>query len=157
MPGQWKNFHIWRGRLPHWRADDVIYYITFRHSRDLDQSERDILLACILNAEGKHWDLLIVLVCLDRTEMMGRVRADAGGTAYELSKIVERAKSKAGKLILKRSGERFPPFYAESYDRIVRDDAEFEDRWSDLMKSESSFGDPSERPMLWSATSDSAV
>ena len=31
--GSWKGFHIWKGRLPHWRADDVTYYVTFRHKR----------------------------------------------------------------------------------------------------------------------------
>ena len=34
---KWANFNVWRGRLPHWRADDVTYYATFRHRRDLDE------------------------------------------------------------------------------------------------------------------------
>ncbi|MCO5297545.1 MAG: hypothetical protein M9921_11875 [Fimbriimonadaceae bacterium] len=124
-----KNFSIWRGRLPHWRADDVRYYVTFRHRRALESAERLLLLRELLKPEGDKWDLLIVGVLPETTELLFTVREDKHGRPYELAAIVERAKSKAGKAIAKRSGETFPPFYSESYDRIVRDDAELEERW----------------------------
>jgi len=63
------------------------------------------------------------------TELMFRMREDAKGRPFELAAIIEGAKRKAGKAIVKDTGERYPPFYTESYDRIVRDDAEFEERW----------------------------
>ena len=40
-----------------------------------------------------------------------------------------------GRDIIKKSGERFPPFYGESYDRIIRDDAELEERWQAILDS----------------------
>lgn len=120
---------MWRGRLPHWRADDVTYYATFRFRRALLDSERATLLRTLLQPQGKRFDADLIAVGVETAEMIFRVRKDARGENYELSKVLEKAKQKAGKLIIARSGERFPPFYLESYDRIIRDDAEYEERW----------------------------
>jgi len=129
-----KNFRIWRGRLPHWRADDVTYFVTFRHRRGLDEPERWLLLRSLLKHDGRRWDLLIVCVLPERTDLIFRVLENVAGVAYELSDVVEKAKTKAGKLIVKASGERFPPFYAESYDRIIRDEVELEERWQEIFE-----------------------
>lgn len=122
---------MWQGqRLPHWRADNVTYYVTFRHSRPLDDAERRMLLRALLKPDGRQWDLLILVVLPERTELLFQVReVPATGRPYELSDVVEKAKAKVGRQIIKKTEERFPPFYGESYDRIVRDEAEFEERW----------------------------
>lgn len=133
--GRWQNFRIWRGRLPHWRADDVQYYVTFRHRRALTEKERLLLLRALLKPEGKRWDLMILVVLPETTELIFTVREAPTGAPYELSEIVEKAKTKAGKLIIKASGERFPPFYGESFDRILRDESELEERWNAIFQS----------------------
>lgn len=127
---RWDNFSIWRGRLPHWRADNVTYYVTFRHRRDLDDSERQRLLMCLMKPDGKKWDLIIACVLPNQTELMFRV-----GEGNELSDIVEKAKKRTGKDIVKKTGEKWPPFYDESYDRIIRDDGEFEEFWTKILES----------------------
>ena len=126
---------MWRGRLPHWRAQDVTYYVTFRHRRPLDEVERQLLLKHLIRAEGRRYDLLIACVLLEATELIFVVRHRVSGEPFELSDIVERAKTKAGKDIIGRSGERFPPFYTESYDRIIRDAGELEERWQTILES----------------------
>ena len=127
---RWQNFEMWRGHLPHWRADDVTYFVTFRHRRALDERERRDMLRALLKPDGRQWDLLIVAVLPERTELLFKVReAPATGRPYELSDIVEKAKTKVGRGIVKRTEERYPPFYEESYDRIVRDEIELEERW----------------------------
>jgi hypothetical protein len=149
---RWRNFHIWRKRLPHWRADDVTYFVTFRSQRPLDEQERDRLRNALLRPDGQKWDVDILVVLPERTEMLIRVRAGKGGEPIELSDIVEKAKAKAGKAIIKKTGERFPPFYSESYDRIMRDEAEFEENWLRILGSpcdESLAEDPSEYPWLY--------
>jgi hypothetical protein len=133
MPFQ--NFSIWRGKLPHWRADNVHYYVTFRHRRELDEAERRVLLKYLIRPEGKRWDLLILCVLPDRTELIFDVRPDRTGRPYELSDVVEQAKRKAGNVIIKNTGERYPPFYGESFDRIIRDDVELEERWNEILES----------------------
>jgi hypothetical protein len=130
-----KNFHIWRGRLPHWRADDVTYFVTFRHSRPLDEEERGQLLNALLKAEGRKLQFHIACVLPEKSEMLFRVHDAPDGRPYELASIIEDAKRKAGKKVVKSTGERFPPFWSESYDRIVRDEAEFEERWLSILES----------------------
>ena len=132
---RWQNFQIWRGRLPHWRADNVTYYVTFRHRRPLDETERNTLLRRLLGADGKRLEFVVLCVLPEATEMMFTVLDAAKGGKYELSDVVEKAKNKAGKDIIKKSAERWPPFYAESYDRIVRDDDEFEATFLKIVES----------------------
>jgi hypothetical protein len=127
---RFKNFSMWRGRLPHWRADDVRYYVTFRHRRALESWERQMLVRALLRPEGRKWDLLILCVLPEQTELLFTVHE-----GQELSDIVEKAKTKVGRDIVKKSGERFPPFYTESYDRIVRDEIELEERWQAILDS----------------------
>lgn len=147
-----KNFSIWRGRLPHWRADDVRYYVTFRHRREIDSRERQVLVKALLRPEARKWDLLILCVLPGQTDLIFTMREQPTGRPYELSEIVEKAKAKAGRDIIKKSGERFPPFYGESYDRIVRDDAELEERWQAILDSpvqHELVEDPEEWDGLW--------
>ena len=130
-----KNFSVWQGRLPHWRAADVTYYVTFRHRRSLDDAERRSLLRALVRPDSRKWDLLIACVLPETTELLFVVRSKVSGQPYELSDIVEKAKGKAGKEIIHNTGEKYPPFYSESYDRIVRDQAEFEERWLTILDS----------------------
>jgi len=67
--------------------------------------------------------------------MLFTVKCSPSGEPYELSEVIERAKQKAGKEIIKRTGEKWPPFYTESFDRIIRDRDELEERWLALLAS----------------------
>jgi hypothetical protein len=107
----------------------VVYYVTFRHRRALTETERSVLLSALLRSDGNYIDVLIACVLPENTEVIFTARADPSGEIYELSDVIEKAKNKAGKKIIKASEERFPPFYNESYDRIIRDEAELEERW----------------------------
>lgn len=126
---RFKNFSIWRGKLPHWRADDVRYFVTFRHRRPLEGWERQLLFRRLLRPNEQEWMLAILSVGSERTELIFELLEGKDGRPAELSQIVERAKVKAGKEILKKTGERYPPFFNESYDRIIRDEPEMLERW----------------------------
>lgn len=148
----WSNFRIWRGKLPHWRADDVTYFVTFRHRRPLTDDERRELCKRLVALDQRDLDLLAVGVLPEATELLCRPRAGRDGRPVELADPIERAKTKAGKLILKQSGERWPPFYAESYDRIIRDEFEWAERWETLVQGPVREGlteDPEDDPGLW--------
>lgn len=148
---RFENFSIWRKNLPHWRADHVTYYVTFRHRRQLSDAERLVLFRQLLRSDGKKWDLSILCVLPDATELVFQVFQGPKGT-YELSDIVEKAKTKAGKLIIKNTGERFPPFYTESYDRIIRDDPELEEHFQRILFSMVTLEfveDPEQWETLW--------
>ena len=153
----WKNFSIWRGRLPHWRADDVTYWVTFRHRRDLEEWERDLLFTALLRPEGRKWNLVILCVLPTETNFLFTVNEAPDGSPYELSEIVEKAKAKVGRTIIKKTLERFPPFYQESYDRIIRDAEELEAKLMEILESPVSrelVEDPDEYGCLWVAGRD---
>ena len=111
------------------------YYVTFRHRRDLTLKESSLLLAELLRPDGRKWDVHIACVLPGQTEIIFRIRQDPDRQPIELATIVEPAKRKAGNKIVRLSGEKFPPFFVESYDRIIRDDAEFEERWQSIFDS----------------------
>ena len=128
-----KNFSIWRGRLPHWRADDVVYYVTFRYRRILLDDERQIMLRLLMKADGSKWDIVAASVGVEETEVIFRVRCSPSGKPAEIADIVEPAKRKAGRQIMAKTGEHYPPFYVESFDRIIRDETELEERLSQII------------------------
>lgn len=149
---RWKNFQIWRGRLPHWRAEDVTYYATFRHRRELQDDECHELFKKLLATHGRKFDIVCLVVVPELTELLFTVETGYKGEPYELSDVIEKAKSAAGKAIIKKSGERWPPFYAESFDRIVRDDGELEELWGQIVERPVKAGladDPEDWPCLF--------
>jgi hypothetical protein len=110
------------------------------------------MLRALLRPEGRKWNLIILCVLPGQTELIFSIREKPTGQPYELSEIVEKAKAKVGRDIIKRTGERFPPFYAESYDRIIRDETEFEERWQAILDSPVQMElceDPDEWDGLW--------
>ncbi|MBS1714887.1 MAG: hypothetical protein JST30_11190 [Armatimonadetes bacterium] len=132
---RWQNFSIWRGRLPHWRADGVWYFVTFRHRRELDEDERAELFTAFVRQPASKWELAVLCVLPEVTNLIVSLPEQRSPGKNELEDIVERCKTKAGKAIVKASGERFPPFYSESYDRIVRDEAEMAERVGEIARS----------------------
>lgn len=147
-----RNFHIWRGRLPHWRADGVTYYVTFRHRRDLVKDERRLLLKALLRPDGAKWDLRMAAVLPAATHLIFAVRESPAGAPYELADIIEPAKAKTARQIIKRTGERYPPFWHESYDRIVRDEDELRERWAEIADAASHADDGSDiESTVWMA------
>lgn len=121
--------------MPHWRADGVTYYVTFRHRRDLSDGERGELFKQLLRMQGRRVSYAILCVRPEASEMLFTVEEGPAGEPYELSDLVEKAKGRAGKVIIKASGERWAPFYGESYDRIVRDEEELEATWGSILGS----------------------
>ena len=113
----------------------------------LTEAERQSVFRQLLRCQERGLELTIVCVLPEKSELMFKVNSPK-----DLSDIVEKAKTKAGKEIVKKSGERFPPFYAESYDHIVRDDKEFEEYWEQILSAPADMelvDDPGDYPFLY--------
>lgn len=130
---RFKNLRIWHGRLPHWRADKETYFATFRHRRPLLDSERNVVLNRLMAPNEKTWEVLAATVAAEETHLIFRMLTDADGREFELTRVLESAKRRAGAEIVRKSGERFPPFFGESYDRIIRDEEELGERLEALV------------------------
>jgi hypothetical protein len=142
--GRFKNFSIWRQRLPHWRADEVTYYVTFRHRRELDVEECRHLFRRIQAL--RDLDVFALAVFTDHTELLARI---AGQPRDDLSAIIDKARKKVSKTSNKASGSTLPLFYNESYDHIVRDEAEYEEFCNNLLVQVEALGDDQE--LVWFA------
>jgi len=101
-------------------------------------------------SHGKRWNLTAVCILPDKTELITNVNLGPDDTPHELSDIVEKVKARAAKAIMKKSGERYPPYYAESYDRIIRDTDEWTLFLSQIMSAPAIAGEtPPESPYEW--------
>lgn len=149
---KFKNFSMWKKNLPHWRADEVTYYLTFRYRRELDLKEQQILFTTLLSTDHKKWNFLILVTFPEYTEMIVQVSDySQKGQEPELSKIIEPIKVKVGRKIIALTEERYSPFYLETYDRIIRDEGEYLEKVQSILSATESFLTPliKEYPFLW--------
>jgi hypothetical protein len=133
-----KRLKIWRGRLPHWRAEGVRYYVTFRHRRPLTPHDRRILFAQ-LKRLSKEWQINLLYVGENSSSMILEPPPNSPAEAnQEFSDRLETLKLKAGRQIIKTTKEMWTPFYGESYDHIIRDEEDLLSILEDI--EESAFG-----------------
>ncbi len=113
----------YRRNLPHWRQDQVTYFVTWRLGRgreELDASERDLVVAAMKSFDGQRYQLAAYVVMDDHVHAL--LTPFAG---YELKAILHSWKSFTARQ-MQREHKRFGRVWQdESFDRIVRDDAEF--------------------------------
>jgi hypothetical protein len=127
--GRWQNFSIWRGRFPHWRADDVRYYVSFPHRTPLTPDECDQLFAALLRFNGRKLSYFVLSVVPEKTEALFETHEASDGEPFEFSDVF----AKAQKRFVKKSPQHARAFYAEVFDRIVRDDDEFSNLFDEII------------------------
>ena len=142
---KWENFTIWRGRFPHWRADNVEYYASFPHRQILDQDDCDILFSHLMRSHGKAVEFLALVVVPEKTEAIFTVGRSSGGDFFELTDVI----AKAQRRFMKKAGKE-RAFYSEHFDRIIRDEAERETLLLGMLNAPST-SDAIEAPDNWSA------
>jgi hypothetical protein len=115
---RWQNFAIWKGRFPHWRADGVEYYVSFPHRRPLSEPECGVLFATLMRLHGRGFTYLALVTVPEKSEMV--IAVDREDT--ELNDLIIKAQKRF--LKARKLEERL--FFAEPYDRIIRDETERE-------------------------------
>lgn len=118
-----------RRRLPHWRLEGATYFITFRIARgELSEEERTTVLDHIRSGHGQFYSLLAAVVMPDHVhailEPVGR---------HELSDIMKGSKGASARKINLMRATRGKVWQDESWDRIVRDQAELEEKHTYIM------------------------
>src|SRR6266849_6303780 len=113
----------YRRNLPHWRQDQVTYFVTWRLGRgreELDASKRDLVVAGIKSFDGQRYQPAAYVVMDDHVHALLTPFA-----RYELKAILHSWKSFTARQ-MQREHKRFGRVWQdESFDRIVRDDEEF--------------------------------
>lgn len=111
-------------RLPHWRFEGSVYYVTFRISRgELSAPEIKAVLDHVVSGNDRFYTLFAATIMPDHGHLL--LRPDRG---YDLSRIMKGTKGVSAHLVNKLRGTTGRIWQDESWDRIVRDQAELEEK-----------------------------
>jgi REP element-mobilizing transposase RayT len=120
---------IRRGQLPHWQAGGSIYFITFRSARGpLPEAARRQVKENILFDHGKRYDLVLAVVMPDHVHLLLCPRPKSPGVWHDLSEIMKGIKGVSSRRINQLLGTAGQVWQQESYDRIIRDENELEEK-----------------------------
>ena len=122
MPSDLDNLEIYRRNLPHWRADHVTYFITWRiHKTNapLEPTERTIVAAAIEYFHTSRYWLISYVVMDDHVHVL--VRLSEGAT---LQSAVHSWKSYAANQLHRTLVRESKVWQDEYLDHIVRSTAE---------------------------------
>jgi len=118
------DLKVSRRRLPHWELEGSTYFITFRVARgSLDANERRIVLDHVVSGHGRFYHLAAVVVMPDHVHVL--LKPAAG---VPLARIAHGIKGTAARTINEQRGAKGRLWQDERWDRIVRDQDEFEEK-----------------------------
>ena len=126
-----QSFKITRRKLPHWQEPGQVYFITWRcrEGQILAPEERAIALDAVRYWDDRKWTLYAVTVLPDHIHCLAQPLPHPTGGCFDLGEILHSIKSFASHQINLRRGATGSIWQIERYDRIVRDEAEFLEKW----------------------------
>jgi putative transposase len=121
-----KDLVIYRRRLPHWRLDGSIYFVTWRlapNQADLTHDERNELIKALRHFNGRRYDLYASVVMHDHVHVLVKPLGK-----QPLQEIIHSWKSFTAHKFRQDYSRKSPIWQDEYLDRIVRDEQEFLDK-----------------------------
>jgi uncharacterized protein (TIGR00299 family) protein len=121
---------IFRRHLPHWQKIGAVYFLTWRclPNLTLADDEREIVLAAIRYWDGTRWEVFAAVVMPDHVHVLARPLAKGEGV-WDLQDILHSVKSYSAHQINKLRNRQGPLWQDERYDRWMRDEDEFAEKW----------------------------
>ena len=112
--------------LPHWQIGGSIYFVTFRSHRGIlpDEAKR-LTIKHILHDHGKKHFLHFGVVMPDHVHLLIEPLRRSEETWHDLSAIMKSIKGVSSRRINQFLGTLGNLWQDESYDRIMRDEAEY--------------------------------
>lgn len=115
---------ITRRHLPHWTLDGSIYFVTFRSKvPPFEENERRIILEHIKGGDGKFYRCYAAVVMPDHVHLLIQPM-----NGYTLSRVMSGMKGVSAYKINHHRHTKGTVWQHESYDRIVRDGDEFDEK-----------------------------
>ena len=119
-----------RHHLPHWQQGGSTYFITFRSARGiLPVAARTLARDLILENHGSRCDLAFGVVMPDHVHLLLRPREREPGFWWDLATILRGIKGASARRINQLLEMQGTVWQKERFDRIVRDEGEFEEKW----------------------------
>jgi putative transposase len=118
------ELRIKRRRLHHWTLGVATYFVTFRVDRtQFSSAERRIVLDHVCSGHGRFYDLAATMVMPDHAHLILKPR-----DGFSLSRIMKGIKGVAAHRVNMSRGTTGTVWQDESWDRILRDAAEFDEK-----------------------------
>ncbi len=126
-----QSFQVKRRNLPHWQEPRRVYFITWRclTGKALSPEERTITLNAIRHWQGIKWQLYAAVIMPDHVHVLAQPQTQTTGGTFDLSEILHSVKRFSARKINQKRGVEGSLWQDERYDRIVRDEAEFMEKW----------------------------
>ena len=121
----------YRRNLPHWRDDDVVYFVTWRLAPvqvELAPAEREMVAVAIRHFDRRRYELAAYVVMNDHVHVI--VRPMAG---FALEDLVHSWKSYSANRLLRAHYRVGVVWQDEYFDRIVRDENEFRQKFEYIL------------------------
>ncbi|HLA85155.1 MAG TPA: transposase [Thermoguttaceae bacterium] len=110
--------------LPHWTLSGSVYYVTFHlASGELTETERQLVSDHVKSGHGRFYDLAAATVMPDHVHLILKPR-----DGFTLSRILKGIKGASARLLNQRRNATGRVWQEESWDRILRDPAEFDEK-----------------------------
>jgi putative DNA methylase len=146
-----EDLFITSRNLPHWQMGGSTYFVTFRTvDLELPRAARTLVLDACRHFDGQRYTLWTAVVMPDHVHLLLRPEEQEPGQWWSLSIILHSIKSFTANQInklLKREGSIWQD---ESFDRIVRNEEEFLEKWNYIRNNPVKRGLCSE-PEAWDA------
>lgn len=121
---------ISRRHLPHWTLEGSIYFVTFCACKtEFDEYEQRIVLDHIKEGNEKFYDCYAAVVMPDHVHLLLRIQKK-----YNLSNVMRGIKGVSAYKVNQRRGTKGKVWQDESFDRIVRDGTEFDQKLKYMFK-----------------------
>jgi putative transposase len=144
---------ISRRNLPHWQMPGSTYFLTFRLKFGIfTKNERIIVLDAIRHFHGIRYWVTTAVVMPDHAHLILRPANFKSDIEYPLSNILQTIKGFSAREINKIRGTKGSLWQDERFDRIVRDNNEYLEKWNYIRNNPVKVGLcqlPEEYPFLW--------
>ncbi|PSB10008.1 transposase [filamentous cyanobacterium CCP2] len=140
--------------MPHWELDGAIYFITFNtwEKLELSPEARQIVLDACLFFNGQRYQIFVLVVMPDHVHLLIQPLPKSEQSFWTLSSIMNSIKGYSAKqipLVMKHIGMVWQD---ERYDRIIRNEPEFQATWEYIRQNPVTAGlssTPESYPFLW--------
>ena len=118
-----------RRHLPHWEAGGSTYFITFRTRQgDLSDHEKSLVKQACLHFDGIRADIHALVVMPDHVHLLLTPLPHGPENWWSLPELMHSIKSYTSKEISRRRGQSGPVWLEEYFDRIIRNDEDYEEK-----------------------------
>ncbi len=131
------EFTSYRRKLPHWRMQGCVYFVTWRLAKTqpaLNSEEKTLVVTAIRHFDGLRYELIAYVVMDDHTHALVLPLPN-----HSLQQILHSWKSFTAKRLRKLGARAVPVWQDEYFDRIVRDETDL------IRKAEYVLGNPLKR------------